>query len=207
LNLRLRLLFGPLAAALLALGVVLLPLMVPGYDAVRQTVSEIGEAGSPAQAPFTILLCAVAASIAIFAWGLGAVAAASGRSKWPAWLTAVMAVSAAGVGIFSFPHPLHNVFGLSELIGYQAPLVLALTWRRRPGAGPVVGLSAIMAVVVWLAILANLSSLDRHGAVFAVLAPVYGLVQRALFAAWFGWCAWAGLALAAEVRPGSAEAN
>jgi hypothetical protein len=31
-------------------------------------------------------------------------------------LDACMAVSAAGVGVFAHPHPLHNVFGLSELI-------------------------------------------------------------------------------------------
>ena len=53
-----------------------------------------------------------------------------------------------GVGIFSFPHPLHNVFGLSELVGYQAPLVLALTWRRDPQAASVVRLSWIIAVAV-----------------------------------------------------------
>ena len=43
-----RLLFGPVAAAVLVLGVAGLALMVPGYSDVRQTVSEIGEVGSPA---------------------------------------------------------------------------------------------------------------------------------------------------------------
>ena len=59
-----------------------------------------------------------------------------------------------------------------------------------------------MSVVVWVAILLNLSSLDRHGALFAHVKPIYGLVQRGLFAAWFGWCAWAGLALSRQAgRP------
>jgi hypothetical membrane protein len=202
-----RLLFGPLAALLLAVGVALLPLMVPGYDPVRQTVSEIGEVGSPAQLLFTILLCAVGAGILVFAWGLRGVAAATGRSRWPAWLSGAMALSAAGVGVFSFPHPLHNVFGISELIGYQAPLVLALAWRRDPAAKAVVWLSAIMAGVVWVMIVLNLSSLDRHGAIFAHLQPIYGLVQRGLFAAWFGWCAWAGLTLFRTVRQTSPQAS
>ena len=38
-----------------------------------------------------------------------------------------MALPAAGIGVFAYPHPAHNVFGMSELIGYQAPLVFALT--------------------------------------------------------------------------------
>ena len=120
-----RLLFGPLAAGLLAVGIVVLALLVPGYDQVRQTVSEIGEVGSPMQAAFTLLLCLVAAGILLFAWGLHGVAASTGRLRWPAYLSAATAVSAAGVGVFSFPHPLHNVFGISELIGYQAP---SLSW-------------------------------------------------------------------------------
>jgi len=181
-----RLLFGPIGALLLAVGICGLSLVVPGYSQVRQTVSEIGEVGSPAQLPFTVLLVAVGVCILVFASGLRRVAVEAGRSRWPAYVSGAMALSAAGVGVFSFPHPLHNVFGISELIGYQAPLVLALTWRRDPQAAAVVRLSAIMAVMVWLAILLNLSSLDRHSAVFAAIAPVYGLIQRALFAAWFG---------------------
>ena len=44
-----RLLFGPLAGILLVFGVGALALMVPGYSHVHQTVSEIGEIGSPAR--------------------------------------------------------------------------------------------------------------------------------------------------------------
>jgi hypothetical protein len=34
--------------------------MIPEYSHVQQTVSEIGEAGSPARIPFTVMLCCVA---------------------------------------------------------------------------------------------------------------------------------------------------
>jgi hypothetical protein len=44
-----RLLFGPLAAAILCFGIIGLALLLPGYSHVRQTVSEIGEIGSPAR--------------------------------------------------------------------------------------------------------------------------------------------------------------
>lgn len=186
-----RLLFGPLAAALLLVGVAGLPAFVPGYDPVRRTVSEIGEAGSPAQIPFAVLLCAIALCLLGFAWALARRAAADGRSRWPAYFTVAMAVSVAGVGVFAFPHPLHNVFGLSELIGYQAPLVLALTWRRGPG----VAFSWLMAAFLWAMIVLNLAAIDRDGPVWAAVGAFYGLVQRGLFAAWFGWVAGLGLIL------------
>jgi hypothetical membrane protein len=191
-----RVLFGPVAAALLLLGVVDLALMVPGYSHVRQTVSEIGEAGSPAQLSFTLLLCAVAACIAIFAWGLRDIARSESCSAAAAYVVGCMALSTAGVGIFSFPHPLHNVFGLSELVGYQAPLVLALTWRRAPQLGRVVRFSGIMAAVVWIAIAINLLPIFRPPAIWPYLSPIFGLVQRSLFTAWFLWAAGAGVLLA-----------
>ncbi len=193
-----RILFGPLGAVLLALGIAALGSMVPGYNQVHQTVSEIGEVGSPMQLLFTILLCAVALCVVIFAWGLHDVARATGRSALPAFVTALMAISAAGVGIFSFPHPLHNVFGLSELIGYQAPLVLALSWRRDPSARRAVAASWIFVVLVWLAIVLNLATMDRSGTLWQIERPFYGVVQRALFAAWFGWAAVIGSMLFRE---------
>src|SRR5215831_9888076 len=147
-----RVLFGLFAAILLALGIAVLGSRVPGYSPVHQTVSEIGEVGSPMQLPFTILLCTVAACVLVFASGLRHVAMTTGRSELPAFVTVLMAISATGVGIFSFPHPLHNVFGISELIGYQAPLVLALTWRRDPNARRAVAASWIFVVIVSLTI-------------------------------------------------------
>ncbi len=52
-----------------------------------------------------------------------------------------------------------------------------------------------MAVLVWCAIVMNLSTLDRNGPIWASIRPIYGLVQRGLFATWFAWCAGIGLML------------
>ena len=186
-------LFGPVAAILLVTGVVTLALLVPGYDPIRQTVSEIGEAGSPMQRAFAVLLSSVAACLLVFASAIRDASRAAGHSSLAAWFVGAMAISAGGVGLFSFPHPLHNVFGLSELVGYQAPLVLAFTWRGERSA--LVRVSWLMAVLVWVAIVLNLATLDRQGALFTLERPFYGLVQRALFLAWFGWCAIAGVML------------
>lgn len=186
-TLRSRLSFGIIAIIVLWAGLLLLPLMVPGYSFVRETVSLIGEMSSPARVPFAAVLCALAACLLIFAWGLRDVSIKLGRSTAAAYLTGFMAISSVGVGIFAFPHPLHNVFGLSEIVGYQAPWVLALTWRREQGMRRVVVFSWWMGILVWCAIAANLGAIDFHSWLWQVEKPVYGLVQRALFLTWSAW--------------------
>lgn len=189
-----RLLFGPLGALILTAGIVGLAYWVPGYSQVRQTVSEIGEMDSPARIPFTIMLCCVALCLLIFAAGVRSESKQAGHNAFCAYLIACMAISAAGVGIFAFPHPLHNVFGQSELIGYQAPLAFALGWRADPAARRLVAFSWLMFVLIWISIALNLSSLTR-GTFWNEIKPFYGLVQRSLFAAWFCWAAGIGALL------------
>jgi hypothetical membrane protein len=195
-----RFLFGPLAGAILGFGIAGLALLLPGYSHVRQTVSEIGEIGSPARVPFAVMLCCVAACILVFASAVRDLSVMAHHSRWAAYLIGFMALPAAGIGIFAYPHPLHNIFGISELIGYQAPLVFALTWRRDPRANTLVPLSWVLFVLVWGAIALNLSSFDSQGPIWAYVRPVHGLAQRALFAAWFGWCAVVGILLFQHTR-------
>jgi hypothetical protein len=137
----------------------------------------------------------VAACLLVFAVAVRKLSRVAGCRPWAAYVIACMAISAAGVGVFALPHPLHNVFGLSETIGYQAPLAFALSWRGNPKAKLLVKFSWVMFILVWVAIALNLSSLDRHGAVWEYLKPSYGLVQRTLFAVWFVWCAILGVML------------
>lgn len=199
-----RLLFGPLAAAILLFGIVVLATMVPGYSQVRQTVSEIGEMDSPMRVPFAILLCGVAVCVLVFASGVRALLIASHRSTFAAYLIGFVAVPCAGIAIFAFPHPLHNLFGLSELIAYQAPAAVALAWRGEPRARKFVVFSWIMFVAVWIALGLNMIPMFGHSEVWTALHPFYGIVQRSLFAAWFGWCAVLGLMLfgsAAAIAP------
>lgn len=199
-SLRTRLWFGLLAAVTLLLGIFGLALLLPGYDQVRQAVSEIGEVGSPARIPFTIMLCIVAAFLLIFASALTEISRDSNHSALVAYFVGFMGISAAGVGLFAYPNAMHNVFGMSELIGYQAPLVLALTWRRSVSSS-VVRFSWMMYALLALTIAANLSVLDRNGALWAYEKPVYGIVQRALFAVWFCWCAGTALLLLRRGKP------
>jgi hypothetical membrane protein len=189
---RLRVLFGPLAAALFFVGIVGLALLIPGYDQLRQTVSEIGEIGSPMQTPFTILLCAVGAAILVFAWGVSDFSREANVSRFPVFLIAYAGLAAAAMGVFSFPHPLHNLIGPTELIGYQAPGALAWAWRRRPNAKSIVRFSWIMFALLWLALALNIPGIVRTGSLWQAVSPLNGLLQRGLFAPFFVWCAGIG---------------
>lgn len=197
-----RLWLGPVAALLLLAGIFGIGLMIPGYSHIRQTVSELGEIGSPGRVPFSVLLSLVAACLIAFASGAARTLRKSGCSTLPAYFIGAMAVSVAGVGLFPFPGPLHNVFGMSELVGYQAPLVAALVGRKAPSGRQLTLFSVVMYALVLLAIAANMTTLDRHGDFWAHIQPFYGLVQRFLFAAWFFWGAVYAVLLMRMHRPG-----
>lgn len=193
-----RLRFGVAALVVLCVGILLLALMIPGYSHVQQTVSEIGEVGSPAKFPFALMLIAVAACVLIFASGVRDVSGAAAASLLPAYLIAAMGVSIVGVALFPHPHTLHNVFGISELVGYQAPLAFAIVWRRKPDARALAALSLIFYAAIVVLIALNLSSMFSS-TLWSYVQPRYGLIQRALFGAWFIWSALLGVVLGNHV--------
>ncbi len=201
-----RLWFGPIAAIILFAGIFSVGLMTPGYSHVRQTVSELGEVGSPGQVAFSVLLCLVAACLIIFADAVARSLKESGHSALPAYLLGAMAISTAGVGIFAFPQPLHNIFGMSETVGYQAPLVAALVCKTDQRAKPIKVFSIIMYVLVLLAIAVNLIALIRPAGIWSQIKPFFGIVQRSLFASWFVWCTGYALLLMRMRRSAAAAA-
>lgn len=91
------LLAGPVAAVIFAATVLLLPLGIPGYSSVHQTVSEIGMVGSPMRVPFTVLVCLVALLLLVFGLALHTAARDAGQSSLAGYLTICAAISAAGV--------------------------------------------------------------------------------------------------------------
>src|SRR4030095_6257969 len=109
-----RLLFGPLAGAILGFGIAGLALLIPGYSHVHQTVSEIGEIGFWGRKALSLILLCVAACVVVFASAVRDVSLAAHHSPFAAYLIGFMALPAAGIGVFAYPHPLHNVFGLSR---------------------------------------------------------------------------------------------
>src|SRR5579862_7157112 len=65
-----RLLFGPLAGATFFVGVLSLAQFVPDYSQVHQSISEIGEVGSPTRIPFAAMQFSYAICLLIFASGI-----------------------------------------------------------------------------------------------------------------------------------------
>lgn len=181
--------FGPVAVALFLAGTIAIGLFTPGYSHVRQTVSELGEAGAPGQVAFSVLLCLISACLIVCASAIARTLHQLGHSALPAYFVISMAISCAGVGIFSFPHPLHNVFGLSETVGLQAPLIAALVGRRDDRTRQARVFSTAMYLLVLLAFAINLIPLLRPTNLWAYIRPYFGLVQRSLFVSWFTWCA------------------
>jgi hypothetical protein len=194
LNLGKRLLFGPVSAVAFLFGTIGVALFLPGYSHVRQDVSEIGALGTPTRLPFTILVFCVAVCLLIFASALREVAVRNSLPRLSAYLIGFVVLSEFGIAIFATPHPLHEPFGLLSLIGYQAPGVLAFTWRRDPKMRKVANVSWIFFIGLWTATALILVP-GFWPAMARLLEPIGGLVQRTLFVAWFGWCATVGLML------------
>jgi hypothetical protein len=63
----------------------------------------------------------------------------------------------------------------------------AYAWRRDSQARALATFSWITSGVVWVTIFLNLTTLHRYGVIWEHVRQTYGLVQRMLFGAWFGW--------------------
>jgi spermidine synthase len=100
-----RVLFGPLAGAILVFGTAVLALLIPGYSHVRQMVSAIRETGSPARVPVRVAVV----SVVLFLSGASALlfetlwlrlsGLAFGNSVWAAAL--ILSSFMAGLGLGS----------------------------------------------------------------------------------------------------------
>jgi hypothetical protein len=184
-------LLGGLAAALLfGLGVAGVGVVTPGYSAVRQTVSELGPRGGNGRGALAAINLAVAIAAAVFACGLAAVARNMAWTFVPAYFIALFALLTAGLALFPAGHPLHNVVGLLQTFPFVgAPLSVALGWP-----GSLIPVSWIALVLLVVAMVLNLAP-AFSSRLASRFAPVYGLLQRSLFATWHGWCAVLGLVL------------
>jgi hypothetical membrane protein len=184
------LLLGPLAGILFFATVYLLAALLPDYSHLAETVSEIGELGSPVALPFQVGMLAVNLCVILFGVGLLRVAGSAGVSKAPAIFVIYFGVMDIGTNVFPSPHPLHNLFGLSLTIGYLAPLVTAITWRRADTVRSIAAVSIPVAVLIFVSIFLNISPAFNRD-----LYPLeyYGVVQRSIFVLFYGWCAYVGL--------------
>jgi hypothetical membrane protein len=184
------LLSGALAGLLFIATVYLLAPSVPGYSHVSDTVSEIGQIGSPVQQSYQIAMLLADICVIMLGFALFSFARSSKAPISPSVVVVFFGFMQMGLHIYPSPHSLHNVFGLALVLGYLAPLVLAISWRKLAELRDLVQFSRIAAVLIIVSIFLNISPLFTRD-----LYPLeyYGLVQRSALLLIFGWFSCIGI--------------
>lgn len=182
---------GWLCAALMILGTLVLGYLLPDYNLVTNTISEIGEIGTPFYYQYKVLDTLGAVLILLFAVGTYLFSTKQKLSTVPAIFLICFAMSNVGASFFPTPHPLHNVFGLSTTIGYFTPLMVYRSWKDTFGVY-FKRISMIFFIWVLVTIFLNLSPLFTRS-----LYPMeyYGLVQRSLVYPFYLYCAYVSIRL------------
>jgi hypothetical protein len=192
------LLFGLLCGTTLVAMSTVLGALLPGYDPIGQTMSEIGERGSPFEGIFQVTLTVQAVSFLIFSYGVYRFASFRHVSTLPAIALGFLGLMDLGQSFFATPHPLHNVFGVPKLIGFLAPLFLAISWPKAPDLRIVRGVSGIAAILVLISVALSLTPLfvslrwaQDH---LPWMVTNFGLVQRTMFV-FYAWCIFLAVSL------------
>ena len=193
---RFCLIFGLIAGATFIVASTILGALLPNYDPVTQTISEIGERGSPFETTFKVINLFVAGCFILFAFGVYRFSKERRVSFMPAALLGYFAVMELGTFIFESPHPWHNVFGILSLLGFLAPLALAVTWPSAPDLPALRPVSAVAAVLLIGSLALNLSELFVR---VSYIVEHIGIVQRTLFV-FYLWCAYVALVLFQSAR-------
>ena len=195
---RFYVIFGLIGAATFIGASTILGALLPNYNPITQTISEIGEQGSPFEMTFKVVNLFVSSCFILFAFGVHRISKQRGASLIPAGFLAYRAVMELGVFVFESPHPWHNLFGIAGIPGFLAPLALAITWTRSADLPALRPMSAIAGVLLVGSIVLNLvpavvdlSYIDEH---YGFVHTYYGLVQRTLLI-FHVWCAYLAIAL------------
>ena len=188
---------GWIAATAFILGSLILGSQLKDYSAISQTVSEIGEKGSPLYIQWQILAVGIGCLLILFAIGIISFAKRADLSIAPGLFILIYGLSQFFVGIFPSPNPLHNVFGLTMIVGYFSPLMFPLLWKNKLGIRFKV-ISIIAFILIVLGIFLNLTP-----AFAPTLYPLeyYGIVQRFLLYTFYLYCAYISISAINSLLP------
>jgi len=180
---------GWIAGASFIIGSLLLGSLLPDYNPVSQTVSEIGQIGSPLAMPWHIFSVSIGLLIILFSVGIILFARQNKLSILPGIFILSYGISQFGIGFYPSPHSLHNVFGLSMTIGYFSPLVFALSWKTKLSKN-FRNISFLSFILIIFGIFLNLSP-----AFDPTLYPLeyYGIVQRFLLFTFYTYTGYVSL--------------
>ncbi len=182
---------GWITAAIFILGTFILGSLLEDYSPISQTVSEIGQNGSPLYLPWQAFSISVGGLLILFSMGIISFSKKNNLSIVPGIFMLAMGLSQFCIGMFPSPHPLHNVFGLSMTIGYFSPLVFALAWKNKLGPR-FKQLSILAFILIILGIFLNLTP-----AFAPTLYPLeyYGIVQRFLLFTFYMYTAYVSVSI------------
>jgi len=110
---RLLLPLGWICAVIFIVSTFVLGSLLQDYNPISQTISEIGQNGSPLNFEWQILIIAIAIMLMFFALGVLSFAKTNKLSLVPGIFLLSYGIAQFGSGFFPSPEPLHNVFGLS----------------------------------------------------------------------------------------------
>jgi len=166
--------------------------LLPDYNSLSQTVSEIGQVGSPFQLPYAIMLGSVCLCGLAFSYQALKLAQSQGLSIVPLILTASFAVFDAGFALYPSPEPMHNIVGALHLFGYSSPLILTIVWRKYFKSNQLTNFSGIafLSIVIFICL-----------GIFQLPSPEYfGVIQRGIIYSYYGWLAWLSITLARQIN-------
>ncbi len=182
---------GWITAIAFILGTFILGSQLEDYNPISQTVSEIGEKGSPLYLQWQIFSIGIGCLLILFAIGIVSFAKKKNLSIVPGMFILVYGLSQFTIGLFPSPHPLHNVFGLLMIVGYFSPLIFAMRWKNQLGL-TFKRLSLIAFIVILFEVFLNLTP-----AFSPSLYPLeyYGIVQRFLLFTFYIYCAFISIGI------------
>jgi len=156
-----------------------------GYSAISQTVSEIGQKGSPLYFPWQLFTIGTSCLLILFAFGLISFAKKRKLTIVPALFILAYGLSQFAMGFFPSPHSLHNIFGLSMIVGYFSPLMFVVCWKNQLGTS-FKRLSILAFILMLIGIFLNLTPAFSPN---LYSLEYYGIVQRFLLFTFYIYCA------------------
>jgi hypothetical protein len=170
--------------------------LLPNYDPITQTISEVGERGSLFEVPYKITNLLVAGCFVLFFYGVYRFSVARQLCLVPAFLLGFFTLPNWESLSSNLPTPGHNLFGISSILGFFAPLALTITWLNTPDLRALRASSWVIAVLMLIAIALNLSPLFIP---VPYIVEHIGLVQRSL-PVFHLWCAYLAIILFRNAR-------
>lgn len=151
--------------------------ILPEYNHAENMVSELGEIGTSTQHLFTIGLVLTSIFSLLFNIGLHRQCKKSGLSTLPVLILWTFTFSIAGAGIFSYPQPLHGLFGSPSIILFLSPLTAVFLWKETQ-VPSIRRMSLLTFIVMLFGFLVFIPS---------VLPEYIGIKQRIFHLGWSIW--------------------